>query len=65
MGAERDPVIRCRKDILGIVVCELRETLRQGNPRPVADVWLDIETLIARVVHEAVRDAIRETDPDE
>jgi hypothetical protein len=51
-----DPVVRVRKDAIRIVVCEVRETLN-GNPRPVAEIWDDIETLIEGYGNERVQDA--------
>jgi hypothetical protein len=54
-----DPAVRVRKDIIRIVVCEVRETL-QGNPRPVAEIWNDIETLIEDYGNERVQDTLSE-----
>jgi hypothetical protein len=49
-----DPVIRVRKDVI-------RAVLRQSrDPRPVADVWSDIETLIEEYGNERAQDAIAE-----
>jgi len=54
-----DPVVRVRKDVFRVVLCEVRETL-QGNPRPVAEIWNDVETLIEDYGNERVQDAISE-----
>jgi hypothetical protein len=54
-----DPVVRVRKDVIRIVLCEVREAL-QGNPRPVAEIWNDVETLIEDYGNERAQDAISE-----
>ena len=50
--------MRLRKAIIEIVLREQREWLHRGNPRPVAEIHDDIETLIEEAIREAVQDAI-------
>jgi hypothetical protein len=54
-----NPVTRIRRDVIKIVLCEVREAL-QGNSRPVAEIWNDVETLIEDYGNERVQDALSE-----
>jgi hypothetical protein len=58
-----DPVIRCRRGVIQIIVRALREMLN-GSPQPGAETLDAIDTLIADYGHELVQDTIREMQPD-
>ena len=65
MRAANDPAVRLRKAIIEIVVHEQREWLHRGDPRPVAEIHVAIETLIEEEINACVQDRISEIRPND